>query len=181
MTINFLNIAQVLVAIALIGFILIQRGPGATAGSAFGGGGGASGTVFGAKGSGSFLTKATAILATLFFIITMLIAVDASSAYSSTGEAVEKDLGVFGTLDATNLEPTMQADEAIDVDAQINSTLDAVEQESDALVDEANQAVDEAIENASDVIDEVVEDATDVIDEVNEDEASVDDADGGTN
>ena len=68
--INFLNIIQVLVAIALIGFILIQRGPGATAGSAFGGG--ASGTVFGAKGSGSFLTKSTAVLATLFFIITML-------------------------------------------------------------------------------------------------------------
>jgi len=65
MTINFLNILQVLVTIAMIGFILVQRGPGATAGSAFGSG--ASGTVFGAKGSSSFLSKSTAVLATLFF------------------------------------------------------------------------------------------------------------------
>ena len=98
MTINFLNIIQVLVAIALIGFILIQRGPGATAGSAFGGGGGASGTVFGAKGSGSFLTKTTAILATLFFIITMVMAIEARNAGSAVNTDGDRDLGVMGTL-----------------------------------------------------------------------------------
>jgi len=49
----------------MIGFILVQRGPGATAGSAFGSG--ASGTVFGAKGSSSFLSKSTAVLATYFY------------------------------------------------------------------------------------------------------------------
>jgi len=97
MTINFLNIIQVLVAIALIGFILVQRGPGATAGSAFGSG--ASGTVFGAKGSSSFLTKATAVLATLFFIITMAISINAKNTYSSDAQATEQNLGVMGALD----------------------------------------------------------------------------------
>jgi preprotein translocase subunit SecG len=97
MTINFLNILQVLVTIAMIGFILVQRGPGATAGSAFGSG--ASGTVFGAKGSSSFLSKSTAILATLFFIITMAISIDFRGTYGVTEQTETQDLGVMGTLD----------------------------------------------------------------------------------
>jgi preprotein translocase subunit SecG len=97
MTINFLNIIQVLVTIAMIGFILVQRGPGATAGSAFGSG--ASGTVFGAKGSSSFLSKSTAVLATLFFIITMAISIDFQGTYGVTEQKEAQDLGVMGTLD----------------------------------------------------------------------------------
>ena len=97
MTINFLNIIQVLVTIAMIGFILVQRGPGATAGSAFGSG--ASGTVFGAKGSSSFLSKRTAVLATLFFIITMAISIDFQGTYGVTEQKEAQDLGVMGTLD----------------------------------------------------------------------------------
>ncbi|MCU7960745.1 MAG: preprotein translocase subunit SecG [gamma proteobacterium symbiont of Bathyaustriella thionipta] len=60
------------VSIALIGLILIQHGKGADAGAAFGSG--ASSTVFGAQGSGSFLTKTTAILATIFFISSVTLA-----------------------------------------------------------------------------------------------------------
>ncbi len=59
-----LFILQVIVAIALIGFILMQHGKGADAGAAFGSG--ASSTVFGARGSGGFLVKATTILALIF-------------------------------------------------------------------------------------------------------------------
>ncbi|KAA3641781.1 MAG: preprotein translocase subunit SecG [Proteobacteria bacterium] len=97
MTINFLNIIQVLVTMAMIGFILVQRGPGATAGSAFGSG--ASGTVFGAKGSSSFLSKSTAVLATLFFIITMAISIDFQSTHGVTEQSEAQDLGVMGTID----------------------------------------------------------------------------------
>jgi len=57
---------QVLVAVALIGIILIQHGKGADAGAAFGSG--ASSTVFGAQGSGNFLTRATSILALIFLV-----------------------------------------------------------------------------------------------------------------
>ena len=59
-----LNIFHVLIAIAMIAFILIQKGAGATAGAAFGAG--ASGTVFGSRGAGNFLSRTTWVLATLF-------------------------------------------------------------------------------------------------------------------
>lgn len=62
---EILMIIYLVVALALIGFILIQQGKGAGMGSSFGGG--ASGTVFGASGSGNFLTKTTTILAVIFF------------------------------------------------------------------------------------------------------------------
>ena len=59
-----LLVSQVVIAVSLIGFILIQHGKGADAGAAFGSG--ASSTVFGSQGSGNFLTKTTAVLAFLF-------------------------------------------------------------------------------------------------------------------
>ena len=66
MTYSILLVFEVLLSMALIALILMQHGKGADAGAAFGGG--SSGTVFGSKGSGSFLTRATAILAALFFV-----------------------------------------------------------------------------------------------------------------
>jgi preprotein translocase subunit SecG len=63
---------HVLVAIALIAFILLQQGRGATTGASFGGG--ASGTVFGARGSASFLSRTTAILATVFLANCLVLA-----------------------------------------------------------------------------------------------------------
>ena len=63
---TFLIVVQVLMAIGLSALILVQHGKGADAGAAFGSG--ASSTVFGSQGSASFLTRATAILATLFFL-----------------------------------------------------------------------------------------------------------------
>ncbi len=71
-----LLIVQVLLSVGLIGLILIQHGKGADAGAAFGSG--ASATVFGAKGSGNFLTRATSILAALFFITCLSLAYLAS-------------------------------------------------------------------------------------------------------
>jgi preprotein translocase subunit SecG len=60
---------HVLLAVSIIGLVLLQRGKGADAGAGFGAG--ASGTVFGSRGSGSFLSRTTAILATLFFITSL--------------------------------------------------------------------------------------------------------------
>ena len=69
---NILLIVHLLVAISVIGLVLIQQGKGADAGAAFGGG--ASSTVFGSQGSSSFLTRATGILATIFFITSLSLA-----------------------------------------------------------------------------------------------------------
>ncbi len=67
-----LVVVQVLVSVALIGLILIQHGKGADAGAAFGSG--ASGTVFGSRGSANFLSRATGVLATLFFLTSLSLA-----------------------------------------------------------------------------------------------------------
>jgi len=66
-----LLVVYLLVAIALIALILLQRGKGAEMGASFGSG--ASNTVFGAGGSGNFLTRMTAILAVTFFLLSLAI------------------------------------------------------------------------------------------------------------
>ncbi|ESQ15532.1 MAG TPA: preprotein translocase subunit SecG [Chromatiaceae bacterium] len=67
-----LTVLHLALAIGLVGLILIQHGRGADAGAAFGSG--ASATVFGAQGSGSFLTRTTGVLATLFFLTSIALA-----------------------------------------------------------------------------------------------------------
>src|SRR5262245_48715648 len=67
-----LNVIYVLIAIAMVALILMQRCAGAQAGSGFGGG--ASATVFGARGSANFLSKATKWLAIAFFAISLFMA-----------------------------------------------------------------------------------------------------------
>ena len=84
---NILLVFHILIAVAMIGLILLQQGKGADAGAAFGSG--ASGTVFGARGSASFLSRATAILAALFFITSLSLAYLASSSAKS-GSVLEK-------------------------------------------------------------------------------------------
>ena len=65
-------IAHVGVALLIIGLVLLQRGKGADAGTGFGSG--ASGTVFGARGSATFFSRATGVLATLFFVTSLALA-----------------------------------------------------------------------------------------------------------
>jgi preprotein translocase subunit SecG len=79
----FLTVLHLMLALGLIGLILIQHGKGADAGAAFGSG--ASATVFGAQGSGSFLTRITAIMATLFFLTSMALAYYASQVGEPAG------------------------------------------------------------------------------------------------
>ena len=66
---NLLLILQIVSALAMIGLILMQHGKGADAGAAFGGGGSAS--LFGASGSANFLSRSTAVLATVFLACTL--------------------------------------------------------------------------------------------------------------
>ncbi len=63
------TVSHVFLAVAIIALVLLQRGKGADAGAAFGAG--ASGTVFGSRGSTSFLSRTTAVLATLFFVTSL--------------------------------------------------------------------------------------------------------------
>jgi preprotein translocase subunit SecG len=69
---TLLLVLHVIIGAAMIGLILLQRGKGAETGAAFGSG--ASATVFGAKGSANFLSRSTAVLATLFFVTSLTLA-----------------------------------------------------------------------------------------------------------
>jgi preprotein translocase subunit SecG len=80
---TILTVFHIFLAVGLVGLILIQHGKGADMGAAFGSG--ASGTVFGAKGSASFLTRTTALLATLFFVTSMVMAYFASQRNEQVG------------------------------------------------------------------------------------------------
>jgi preprotein translocase subunit SecG len=93
---NLLIVAHVLVALAIIGLVLLQHGKGADMGSGFGGG--ASGSLFGATGSANFLSRTTAVLATIFFLLSLTLA------YVATKKPVEPG----GVMDAVRSQPAKQ-------------------------------------------------------------------------
>ena len=85
---SVLTIVLVIVAVLLIGLILLQQGKGADAGAAFGSG--ASGTVFGAAGSGNFLSRATWVLAAIFFLLAIVMAYVARHNNSTPTSVMDK-------------------------------------------------------------------------------------------
>jgi preprotein translocase subunit SecG len=97
---------------AIIALVLLQRGKGADAGAGFGAG--ASGTVFGARGSSTFFSKLTAVLATLFFMTSM------SLAWFATRPQVEQQDSI---VDPVVSEPV--ADPAPEVDGDAVPSLPA--------------------------------------------------------
>ena len=78
---------QMISAIAMIGLILVQHGKGADMGAAFGSGG--SGSLFGASGSANFLSRTTAVLATVFFVYTLALAYFGNLRPSTSGSVLE--------------------------------------------------------------------------------------------
>ena len=80
---NLILALQMLSAVTMIGLILIQHGKGADMGAAFGSGG--AGSLFGASGSANFMSRATAVLATVFFACTLLLAYYSNARPASRG------------------------------------------------------------------------------------------------
>ncbi len=110
-----LLVIYLLAALGVIGLVLIQHGKGADMGASFGAG--ASNTVFGAGGSGNFLTRSTAILATVFFIISLALGnlsthkAESEWLNPAAGQAVEQ-----------------KTDNAVDVPAEEQATGDEIPQ-----------------------------------------------------
>ncbi|MDC8830909.1 preprotein translocase subunit SecG [Alteromonas gilva] len=98
-----LLVAYLIVALLLIGFVLIQQGKGADMGASFGAGG--SSTVFGSGGSGNFMTRTTGILATLFFVISLVLG-------SITAQR-EKAPDEWENLEVPAVEQTVPADQDV--------------------------------------------------------------------
>ena len=69
---NLVLVLQLIAALTMIGLVLVQHGKGADMGAAFGSG--ASGSLFGATGSANFLSRSTAVAATIFFVATLALA-----------------------------------------------------------------------------------------------------------
>ncbi len=146
-------IIYLVVSIALVGIILLQQGKGAEMGASFGAGG--ANTVFGAAGSGNALTKATTILAILFFGIALSISyinsapeavideiyddVPATEAPSLESELPKTEQEAGGL--ESELPPTENVEEQ--ASAKATETVDAAKQAADAKVDEAKQATEE--------------------------------------
>ena len=118
-------IGHTLIALLIIVLVLLQRGKGADAGAAFGAG--ASGTVFGARGSGSFFSRATAVCATAFFATSLALAYLSSqnSAVPSSiiddvpeaGEVVEEVFSDLPALEGGNDAGSEQAEDDADMPA----------------------------------------------------------------
>ncbi len=86
---TFVTVLHGVLCLSIVGLVLLQRGKGADAGAGFGSG--ASGTVFGARGSATFFSKLTAVLATLFFMTSLTLA------YFGTRPLVDKPSSLVDT------------------------------------------------------------------------------------
>ncbi len=85
---NLVMAIQLLAAVGVIGLVLVQHGKGADMGAAFGSGG--SGSLFGATGSANFLSRTTAVLATVFFVCTLALAWLGTQRPAESGSVLER-------------------------------------------------------------------------------------------
>ncbi len=158
---TILTVIHLFLAIGLVGLVLIQHGKGADAGAAFGSG--ASATVFGAQGSANFLSRATAVLASLFFITSLWLAY---YAMQTTEQA--------GLMDNVEIAPAAMVPEvtqpAVDTDSALPSvpeTGSGSNNESDmpaipGMTEETVPVMNEAVE----ALDQTAADMPAVVEEV---------------
>ena len=106
-------IGHTVIALLIIVLVLVQRGKGADAGAAFGAG--ASGTVFGARGSGSFFSRMTAVCATIFFMTSLGLAYLSSQNSTAPTSILDNVEAVEETVEEPALE--MQTDDGSEMPA----------------------------------------------------------------
>ncbi|MCK5354761.1 MAG: preprotein translocase subunit SecG [Methyloprofundus sp.] len=159
-------VGHVLVGLGVIGLVLIQHGKGADAGAAFGSG--SSGTVFGAQGSASFLSRTTAILAAVFFSTSLALAVmsgklgndadlmDIPAAEQAAMEVptIEGDQPIVATpIDAAEELPQIAGDKVVTIETEQAIAVEEVQSQIVDIVDEEaviaveQPTVDEGIPN----------------------------------
>ena len=130
-------VGHVLVGLAVIGLILIQHGKGADAGAAFGSG--SSGTVFGAQGSASFLSRTTAILAAVFFSTSLALAVLSGKADN------DADLMDIPVTEQLEMEvPTIEGDQPI-VAIPFTEELPTIAGDQVVEIDDGQPVIDEEV------------------------------------
>ena len=130
-------VVHTLIALFLIVLVLLQRGKGADAGAAFGAG--ASGTVFGSRGSASFFSRATAVLATLFFVSSLGLAYlssQQSTAPTSLLDTMEEAAEPVVEPTSDDALPSLDGEQAeLDADALPSLEAEPAEAEDDTIED----------------------------------------------
>lgn len=139
---DLLLVLHGLITVGLIGFILIQHGKGADMGASFGSG--ASSTVFGGRGSASFLTRATAILATGFFITSLILVY-------FTGEHITKKSVTENLPAQTVTTPTITTD-LPNVSDSMSADVPPVTVTQDKVVETVTTPITTSMETISDPI-----------------------------
>jgi preprotein translocase subunit SecG len=104
---------QMVSALVMIGLILVQQGKGADMGAAFGSGG--SGSLFGASGSANFLSRSTAVMATVFFVCTLALAYFGNLRPVSSGSVLEGAAVVAPASPAAAVVPAAPASGAAQI------------------------------------------------------------------
>jgi preprotein translocase subunit SecG len=120
-------IGHTIIALLIIVLVLLQRGKGADAGAAFGSG--ASGTVFGASGASNFFSRATAVLATMFFASSLTLAYMSSQAGARGPESLLEGAAIVeetieqeqGAAEALPDLPELSDPESTEVDAELSA------------------------------------------------------------
>ncbi|MCX7074202.1 MAG: preprotein translocase subunit SecG [Methylococcales bacterium] len=105
-------IIHVLLGLGVVGLVLMQQGKGADAGAGFGSG--SSGSVFGAQGNASFLSRSTAVLASLFFSTSLGLAV----MNSQQSDSVAKDL----IINPTKVEQDVPVAKPVSAEIPVENT-----------------------------------------------------------
>ncbi len=126
-------IGHTVIALLIIVLVLLQRGKGADAGAAFGAG--ASGTVFGARGSGSFFSRATAVCATAFFATSLALAYLSSQNAAAPSSVLEDSSLIEEASDAVADEmPAIE--DAIDAAQEAGDDMPALDDVVDEVPEE---------------------------------------------
>ena len=123
---GILIVVYLLIAIAIVGLVLIQKGKGADMGASFGAG--ASATLFGSAGTGNFLTRTTTILGVLFFVISLVLANIGSKQISNDTFSNIGDGVPVATQEVNDSQqPVTTPDNSINEQEQVKPTSDIPE------------------------------------------------------
>lgn len=145
-------VLHVLLGLGIIGFVMIQRGKGADAGAAFGSGG--SGSVFGAQGASNFLSRTTAILATLFFSTSLGLAV------LSGHQAEETDIMDKLSTEDAELPIVQDNSEIVDV---VEDSIPVIDSSASEQIQSIESTVTEQMNQVSDTLDQTIETSSEAI------------------
>ena len=151
-------VIHVLLGLGVVGLVLLQQGKGADAGAAFGSA--SSGSVFGAQGASSFLSRTTAILAALFFCTSLGLAV--LNGHQSS------DVDLMDTPAVEEINPDVPTIDVLDNISDLCSSVPASTQEfstEETLTNTVTEIVPAVKENLTNVITETIPEAVDTASE----------------